>query len=208
MGRRGLASDAIYYMARLHSGGDTPPHYSTVERPALPPIDILDVLVLQDDGTPWDFDLPINSIRPIQLLKRERPRLLVGSPVCTYFSQLMKRCRARMEPEQFERCFKTFVIHLELACCVYRVQIALGAKSVLSHMCQLEMYAKAEDGTQQLVKKPNRWMLSSTHILRELALTCQGDHRHTLCLRTRQGCGDIPGTAARRGVARRQEGNR
>ena len=49
----------------------------------------LDLTVLDpDDGMPWDFTLKSKRDKARQKVIREKPILLVGSPMCTVFSRL------------------------------------------------------------------------------------------------------------------------
>ena len=46
----------------------------------------LDLTVMDSDGSPWDFTVPEKKAKAKQLLKQDRPALLVVSPMCGPFS--------------------------------------------------------------------------------------------------------------------------
>ena len=56
------------------------------------------------DGKPWDFNGPAKRARARMLVRRQRPYMLVGSPMCTALSawQFLNKFRA-IDPQQIER---------------------------------------------------------------------------------------------------------
>ena len=46
----------------------------------------LDLTTADEDGSLWDFDSKVMRDRAMANVKRERPQLLIGSPMCTAFS--------------------------------------------------------------------------------------------------------------------------
>ena len=46
---------------------------------------VLDLTTLDEEGKPWDFDIPSQRRKAEQLIRDLKPRLLVGSPVCSAF---------------------------------------------------------------------------------------------------------------------------
>ena len=78
-----------------------------------------DVLVLQPSGEPWDSTVAANRLRAKRLLKSERPQLLVGSPMCTLFSQMQNLNRAKMGEEAFQEKLEKALAHMEFACELY-----------------------------------------------------------------------------------------
>eukprot|EP00972_Heterocapsa_arctica_P054396 8015807-Heterocapsa_arctica.AAC.1 len=46
------------------------------------------------------FDLPSQRIRAIERDEREKPQLLIGSPICTAVSCLQALNKAKMDPDQ------------------------------------------------------------------------------------------------------------
>ena len=45
----------------------------------------LDLIVLDDEGEPWDFTVPARKAKAMSLLKEDCPALLVVSPMCGPF---------------------------------------------------------------------------------------------------------------------------
>ncbi len=49
----------------------------------------LDLAVVDpDDGMPWDFDVPSKCNKALEKVRAEKPKLLIGSPMCTAFGLL------------------------------------------------------------------------------------------------------------------------
>ena len=48
----------------------------------------LDLTTCDEHGQPWDFGVPAMRRRAEELLDREKPVLLIGSPSCTPFSNI------------------------------------------------------------------------------------------------------------------------
>ena len=48
----------------------------------------LDLSTTNAAGRPWDFNLPECLVEAKRLVLEKRPLLLIGSPMCTWFSQL------------------------------------------------------------------------------------------------------------------------
>lgn len=64
------------------------------------------------DGKPWDFDCPEMRNRAIRKLLSDRPKLLVGSPMCTGFSSWRCLNHTRMPKEVVEQRFGKARRHL------------------------------------------------------------------------------------------------
>ena len=56
-----------------------------------------------EDGKPWDFDSPAKRDKALKLLQKERPMLLIGSPMCTAFSRLQELSRHKRDESEFKR---------------------------------------------------------------------------------------------------------
>ena len=64
----------------------------------------LDLRTTDDQGRRWDFDDEATQKRALQLVRRLKPRLLIGSPVCTPFSALQALNKEKfLDPAQKER---------------------------------------------------------------------------------------------------------
>ena len=86
-----------------------------------------------DKVTGWDFDQANVRRKARELMDRTRPRLLVGSPMCTFFSTLMNWNWSRMSPERAQTAWDNAVMHLEFATEMYRAQMDAGRLFVHEH---------------------------------------------------------------------------
>ena len=69
----------------------------------------------------------------MRALKRQRPKLLIGSPMCTYFSTMLNMNAGRMDPARLEQEKARAVDHMEFMCKLYRQQIQLGGYILHEH---------------------------------------------------------------------------
>lgn len=166
----------------------------------------LDILTEDEAGTPWDFRIPEMRLKAMRLLKREKPRLLVGSPMCTWFSKLMALNRARMGEDKYQAGLEEAKAHIEFVCQLYREQIRMGGYILHEHpegasswgldcikeimempgmmttvcdMCCFGMTTTSHEGPgEDLVLKPTRWMSNCLGITKAITRRCAGGHRH------------------------------
>eukprot|EP00972_Heterocapsa_arctica_P025044 3690365-Heterocapsa_arctica.AAC.1 len=76
-------------------------------RYALTPGHALDMTPVDPgDGEPWDMNVLSKRAKTNRLIKQEKPKLLIGSPMCKAFSQLMALNWARMDPAKLEALIK------------------------------------------------------------------------------------------------------
>ena len=61
----------------------------------------LDLTTLDEDGKPWDFNLREKRERAIKLIRERKAMLLIGSPMCTAFSQIHSTNANRTSPQEF-----------------------------------------------------------------------------------------------------------
>jgi hypothetical protein len=157
-----------------------------------------------DDGLPWDFNNPEKRRKALHKVFTQRSLLLIGSPMCSAFSQIQSLNWGRMDPREIERVKEYGRKHLRFACKLYALQLEMnlyflhehpaGASSweekcvtdlldkpqvdkVVSDMCVFGMTQQDEQGTA-LVKKPTAFMTNSPAIARRLNHRCPGGHRH------------------------------
>ena len=57
----------------------------------------LDLTTTDPDGNPWDFSQKKQRDKAEALLDTERPALLIGSPMCTQFSQWLNISAAKRD---------------------------------------------------------------------------------------------------------------
>ena len=87
----------------------------------------LDLTVADHGGKLWDFDSKVMRERAMEKVKREKPLLLVGSPMCTAFST-WQRINAKIRDPYIVECEKRrAIMHLDFCCELYREQERLVA---------------------------------------------------------------------------------
>ena len=134
------------------------------------------------------------------LLKLEKPDLLIGSPMRRAFSAMLNLSRAKMGEERWKIMLEHGRRHLEFMFELYKIQHDAGrlflhehpasasswrelcimkiseldnVETVVGHMCQFGMMSKDQDGVG-LVKKSTRFMTDSTHVAKSLHRLCTG----------------------------------
>ena len=83
----------------------SPPRVTTMaERFKLIPGLALDLTTIDpDDGMPWNFDDPSKRAKAKQLVHTRRSLLVIGSPMCSAFSQLQQLNFPKMSKQEIER---------------------------------------------------------------------------------------------------------
>ena len=179
-----------------------------------------DVTTVDERGIPWDFDDPERRKEALDRLEREKPMLLIGSPMCTAFSAWQKLNEYRRDSEQMKKEWNRAMIHLRFVCDLYRIQMKGGryflhehpvAASSWKESCIREILDTEEvqrvNGDQCQygqesehggpIKKPTGWMSNSPEVLHMLRKRCSG--RNGSCSRAKGGTH----TLCSGGVARR-----
>ena len=87
----------------------------------------MDITVNQGDGTPWDFDIKANREKARALLEEQKPALLIGSVVCTAFSQIQAANVSRRDPQVIAKERVRAMAHLRFVCQLYQMQIDAGS---------------------------------------------------------------------------------
>ena len=82
----------------------------------------LDLTTHDSKGRAWDFDDEECRQRARNLVRRTKPLLLIGSPMCTWFSSLMGLVKLRVDEETFQENYRRAVRHLESAFELYRYE--------------------------------------------------------------------------------------
>ena len=86
----------------------------------------MDLTTHDPEGRPWDFGNLAQQRRALERISQTRPLLVVGSPMCGMFSQIMKLNRLRMDPIEYDRRRQEAIRHIEFAINVYELQISSG----------------------------------------------------------------------------------
>ena len=77
-----------------------------------------------DDGRPWDFSIPAKREKAREILRKQRPYVLIGSPMCTAFStwQFLTDAR-RSNAAAAEAAEAKAIQHMNFAASFYLEQI-------------------------------------------------------------------------------------
>ena len=155
-----------------------------------------------DLTTVWDFRKQEDRDRAWRYVKESKPRLLIGSPMCTMFSKLQS-----LSPwnEEKEKRWCEAVKHIQFVVSLYRMQIKEGRYFLHEHpaqatswglkeimqlgneeqvritkvdQCMYGLKTLGKDGVQMSAKKPTRFMTNSAYIVKRLSKVCDHSHEH------------------------------
>ena len=118
-------------MAEIYS----PPRVTSLaDQFGLNPDFALDLTVMDPyDGKPWNFDDEDKRLRALQMVVREKPQLLIGSPMCKAFSILQGLNKERMGPVRYEEMLRQARIHFEFCASLYQIQADQGRYFLHEH---------------------------------------------------------------------------
>ena len=158
----------------------------------------MDLTTTDDQGKPWDFDDWRQRRKAEQLLDEQKPMFLIGTPMCTAFSNWQCINRKHWSDEKYKEIMTRARLHLRFTMRLYRKQAQAGryfvhehpayatswdepgtreirgmpgVGTVLAHQCQ---HGMVDPVTKHPIKKPTRYMSNSPHILKAMAQTCWG----------------------------------
>ena len=86
----------------------------------------LDLTTRDQDGKRWDFSKASIRKRAITKIKRAKPLVIIGSPMCTDWCTMMNFNWDRMKPEEKERRLKEARGHLRFCIRIYQHQVETG----------------------------------------------------------------------------------
>ena len=170
-------------------------------------IGALDLRTVKEDGTAWDFTKRADRKLARDLIDRENPDWLIGSPPCTSFSIWNYAMNfPKMNPEQVKASVEEGKLHLRFMASLYRKQMLKGkfflhehpatalswkepeitalladpaVQSVVAHQCMYGLTTRTtKDGPKLPAMKPTRFMTNSCHMRNRLSRTCDGLHQH------------------------------
>ena len=96
----------------------------------------LDFTTRDADGKRWDFSKREMGQRAINKIKRDKPLLIVGSPMCTDWSSMMNMNWPRMTGEERAGRMKESRKHLRFCVKIYKHQSEQNSYYVHEHpMC-------------------------------------------------------------------------
>ena len=92
-----------------------------------------DITTVDENGIPWDLSKPDVQERCMARVKKEKPGLLIGSPMCRDWSQIMNINWPRMSQEERDKRMKEARMHLRFVCILYILQDGEGRYLVHEH---------------------------------------------------------------------------
>ena len=124
--------DVMFMASRLVYGSDELPTGCVCELYSPPRVDpiaqakgfekgiSMDLLTDSSNGGPWDFSKAADRQRAYEWVRRNRPILVIGSPMCGMFSALMNLNREKMGEARFRKLYKEAIEHLRFAISIYQ----------------------------------------------------------------------------------------
>ena len=92
-----------------------------------------DLTTHDSSGQPWDFNNSDQREKAERLLDEQQPLLLMGSPMCTAFSNIQNLNKAKRDPAVVQQEFEKARIHLKWCCHLYQKQVDGGAYVLHGH---------------------------------------------------------------------------
>ncbi len=87
-----------------------------------------------DDGQPWDFSRESKRTKARALLRKQRPYMLIGSPMCTAFSSWRQLSRGRCKDlAKMDREKEEAIQHLDFVIFLHIEQLEGGRYSLHEH---------------------------------------------------------------------------
>ena len=156
-----------------------------------------------DLTTGWDFSKSEHRSMAMKYIDETRPKLIIGSPMCTMFSPLQRMTEWTLEKQ---RRWKEDRRHLQFVAQVYRAQAVQGRWFLHEHPATASSWSLKEitdvldlkdvevaQGDQcmyglktwgksgrdvKAARKSTKFMSNSAEIRRELSKRCDGSHSH------------------------------
>ena len=110
-------------IAEVYSPPRVVPH---AEKAGFMPGRSLYLTVNDEDGQPHDFSRHECREKARRLIHKTKPLLLIGSPMCTWFSVLQNLNRKHMSEEEWNRAYKKAVEHIKFVFELYDIQVRSG----------------------------------------------------------------------------------
>ena len=94
----------------------------------------LDLTQCNKEGKVWDFDLPEMRDEARRRLRQSKPRLLIGSPMCTAFSTLQRVNFYRQDPAMVRATLQRAIAQMEFVTELYWMQVNAGRYFLHEHL--------------------------------------------------------------------------
>jgi hypothetical protein len=151
-----------------------------------------------EDGLPWDLNCPIKRAKVESIILDEEPMILIGSPTCRAFSQLIELSRNRVDPGKLAALTAECVEHLKFSFHLYNLQAAgkryflheqpygawswsfdfvkelremPGVHFVRGVQCGFGQWSRDVHG-EGLVLKPTGWLTNSSEVAERVGVEC------------------------------------
>ena len=93
----------------------------------------LDLATTSSKAELWDFNDPVKRKEAEELLDEQRPQLLIGSPMCTVFSNIRNLNKAKCDPSVVAAEIEKARVHFKWCCYLYQRQVDRGAYLLHEH---------------------------------------------------------------------------
>ena len=93
----------------------------------------LDLIENDVDGQPWDFNVKEKRDKAQRLINEKKALLVIGSPMCSAFSQIQGLNFSRMTPEDVEKVIMYGKRHLKFCAELYKIQHSNGLYFLHEH---------------------------------------------------------------------------
>ena len=179
----------------------------------------LDLTTKDPQGRAWDFCRADCRAAARKLVLEQRPLLLIGSPMCTWFSILQEFDQARKQTLAWQEGYRKAVAHIKFVFELYDLQLQGGRYflhehpasatswrlpevvafcaqhpqlyAVLGDMCQFGMTTAEPGGEKTPAKKRTRWLTNSACLAEALDRKCLGEHEHVALLNGRGAAAQV-----------------
>ena len=92
-----------------------------------------DIQTDDENGNPWDFDIPAQRAKCIRNIIEQKPAFVIGSPMCTAFSALQGLNSNRMSKDKWDALWEKGVRHMQFAINIYKLQVESGRYFIHEH---------------------------------------------------------------------------
>ena len=93
----------------------------------------LDLTTLDEEGNPWDFSLPRQRKKALELLKKDKLLFLVACPMCGPFSSINDLNYGKMSEEEIRKKLQDAMMHMRFALSLCLIQVADGRMFMFEH---------------------------------------------------------------------------
>ena len=189
------------------------------ERSGICPGWSLDLTTTNAEGCPWDFSKASCRAEARKLVQEHRPLLLIGSPMCTWFSALQNLKKWRQDTAEWQAGYRRAVEHMRFVFELYELQVQGGRYFLHEHpaqasswklpevvefcaryphlyavtgaMCQFGLVTPGPRGDLQPARKLTRWLTNSACLAETLERPCLDGHTHTPLLHGRAAAAQV-----------------